>query len=141
VRRGCRSIANGAGESRFGETAPVERLAPILAAPGPGPRIAFFDQDAGHVLAVDQHPCERAAIAVRRLRMRIPPDIDIAGAEQLLQPVLGEDRQATLGLDFACPISAASMPSSRIRSSSERMVSPSITISAAPMAARVVIKG
>ena len=91
MRRGCRSIANGAGESRFGETAPVERLAPILAAPGPGPRIAFFDQDAGHVLAVDQHPCERAAIAVRRLRMRIPPDIDIAGAEQLLQPVLGED--------------------------------------------------
>ena len=35
--------------------------------------------------------------------MRIPPDIDIAGAEQLLQPVLGEDRQATLGLAFRVP--------------------------------------
>ena len=35
--------------------------------------------------------------------MRIPPDIDIAGAEQLLQPVLDEDRQAALRLAFRVP--------------------------------------
>jgi len=55
------------------------------------PRIAFLDQDASHILAVDQHARKRLAVTVRRIRVRIPPDIDAARAEQLLQPVLGED--------------------------------------------------
>jgi hypothetical protein len=55
------------------------------------PRIAFLDQDASHILAVDQHARKRPAVAVRRIRVRVPPDIDAARAEQLLQPVLGED--------------------------------------------------
>ena len=60
------------------------------------PRIAFLDQDASHILAVDQHARKRLAVTVRRIRVRIPPDIDAARAEQLLQPVLGEDGQAPL---------------------------------------------
>ena len=121
--------------------APVERLAPILASPRPGPCIAFFDQDAGHVLAVDQHARKRAAIAIRRLRVCIrlistAPEPSSCSSRCLAR--IAKRRSAS---HFACPISAASMPSSLMRSSSERMVSPSITINAAPMAARVVIKG
>ena len=70
-----------------------------------------------------------------------PPDIDSARAEQLFQPVHGENRQAALSLAFRMPDLCRIMPSSLMRSSSERLVSPSITINAAPMAARVVIKG
>jgi hypothetical protein len=103
VRRECRSIANGAGESRFGEIAPVERLAPILAASSPGPRIAFLDEDAGHVLAIDEDPRERASVAVGPFWVRIPPDVDRSRAEQLLQAPLRQDRETALGLAFRVP--------------------------------------
>ena len=70
-----------------------------------------------------------------------PPDIDSARAEQLFQPVLGENRQAALSLAFRMPnlrrIDALEPDALFVRTDG----SPSITINAAPMAARVVIKG
>jgi hypothetical protein len=101
------------------------------------PRIAFLDQEAAHILAVDQHARKRPAVTVRGIRARIPPDIDAARAEQLLQPVLGEDGQAELGLAFGMAdlrCADALEPDALFIGTNG---APSITIRAAAIAARI----
>ena len=73
----------------------VDVDAPILAAAAPGAGIAFLDEDAGGVLAIDIEAHKQAAIAVA-LPGPIGAKIDLAGARQHFQPPLGQLAEAAL---------------------------------------------
>ena len=133
------SAAAWSGSIVAGRTASVHELAFVqlvhqLATPGPWPRIAFLDQD------VPRRRPARGQCGQRSGDQGARSSVDRAGAEQLFSRCLARAPKRRSASHFACPISAASMPEPDAPSS-ERMVSLPITISAAAVAARVVIVG